>query len=152
LESIATQSLIPQEVVICDDRSTDGTIRIVQEFARQVPFRVRLEINDKNIGSTLNFERAIKLCQGDLIALCDQDDIWYPEKLAIVTRVLSQNPEVGYVFSDAELVDENGKALGATLWRSVGLTSGIIGQINPSSQFAALLRRSFVTGAAMCFR
>ena len=64
-----------------DDCSTDGTVQIVREFAAAASFPVRLESNEHNIGFVANFERAIGLCEGDLIDLSDQDDIWYPTRL-----------------------------------------------------------------------
>ena len=76
LESIGTQTRLPDELVICDDCSSDDTIRIIERFSASAPFAVRLEINTQNLGSTKNFEKAIRLCQGDLIALADQDDVW----------------------------------------------------------------------------
>lgn len=152
LESIAAQTLLPAELVICDDGSSDQTISIIQDFSRRASFRVRVEINQKNVGSTRNFEKAIQLCRGDLIALCDQDDIWHPEKLAVITKSFEEHAEAGYVFSDAELIDESGRPSCATLWHSVGFTGSAKHEFTSSSQVAALLKRSFVTGATMCFR
>src|SRR5882724_11959920 len=76
LESIAAQTRLPDELVICDDRSTDESVEIVRNFARHTPFSVRLEMNEENLGSTKNFEKSIGLCQGEIIALADQDDVW----------------------------------------------------------------------------
>src|SRR5947208_14214106 len=83
LESLAAQTRQPDELVVCDDRSTDSTPHIVEAFARAAPFPVRLEVNDRCLGSTKNFEHAILRCTGALIALSDQDDVWHPEKLAL---------------------------------------------------------------------
>ena len=81
LESVAAQTRPPSELVVCDDRSTDGTARLVEQFAARAPFPVRLFVNERNLGSTANFGRAVTLAEGDLVALCDQDDVWRPEKL-----------------------------------------------------------------------
>src|SRR4051794_15860948 len=83
LASVAAQTRTPDELIVCDDRSTDETVAIVQKFADSAPFRVRLHVNEENLGSTKNFERAVSLCEGDLIALCDQDDVWLPEARAL---------------------------------------------------------------------
>src|ERR1019366_197610 len=77
LASIGKQTRLPDELVVCDDSSTDRTVAIVREFAASVSFPVRVFENQRNLGSAANFERAIRLCDGDLIALSDQDDIWY---------------------------------------------------------------------------
>src|SRR5882762_9087557 len=81
LDSIAAQTRPPSELIVCDDNSLDETREIVAGFAASAPFPVRLGVNEQNLGSIRNFERAIKLCEGDLIALSDQDDVWLPEKL-----------------------------------------------------------------------
>ena len=81
LESIQQQSRLPDELVVCDDRSRDQTVAIVREFATSVSFPVVIVQNPETLGSSRNFEKAIRLCTGDLIALSDQDDIWYPNRL-----------------------------------------------------------------------
>ncbi|MBC7931137.1 MAG: glycosyltransferase, partial [Rubrivivax sp.] len=78
LASIAAQTRAPDELVVCDDRSRDETTSIVRRFAETAPFPVRLYVNEQNLGSTRNFEKAIGLCEGELIALSDQDDVWLP--------------------------------------------------------------------------
>lgn len=80
LESIFLQKMDFQELIICDDNSTDGTIKILQEYAN-LDIRVKLHLNSSNLGFKKNFEKAIGLCSGDYIALCDQDDIWLPNHL-----------------------------------------------------------------------
>src|SRR5690242_1846918 len=83
LESITAQTRLPDELVICDDRSADESLEIIRAFLDRPPFTVRLEINERNLGSTKNFEKAIGLCQGEIIALADQDDVWFPQKLEL---------------------------------------------------------------------
>ena len=92
LASIAQQTRLPEEMVVCDDCSSDSTPEIIEEFARTVPFPVRFFRNPQNLGSTKNFEKAIGLCTGDMIALCDQDDIWMPEKLARQAEMMERDP------------------------------------------------------------
>src|ERR671927_271278 len=89
LASIAAQTRPPDELVVCDDCSTDATLECIREFARTAPFPVRVVENEKNAGSTKNFERAVELCEGDFIALADQDDVWLPEKLQRLEEVLA---------------------------------------------------------------
>lgn len=74
LESIARQTLLPNELVVCDDCSSDETVEIIQDFSRNAPFSVRLMINENNLGFAKNFEKAITLCSGEIIVLSDQDD------------------------------------------------------------------------------
>ena len=149
LQSIATQSTLPDEVLICDDASSDQTREMVEQFAAHSPVPVRLLRNSTALGCTRNFERAIRLCAGEIIVLADQDDVWKPEKLAVMAEVFAANPGAGYVFSDAEMVNENGRPLGFSLWDTVGFKPR---SFIPSRQVAMLLQRNRVTGAAMAFR
>lgn len=152
LESIAGQSLLPDELVICDDGSTDATVQIVRRFASTAPFAVRLIQNAKTLGSRRNFEQSIGLCQGTLIALSDQDDIWHREKLARLSSALSEDPAVGGVFSDAELVDVKGRPTGGTLWKAVQFSpKWSDGQYN-DDLIEILMKRDVVTGATLMFR
>ena len=82
LASLEAQERRPDELVVCDDRSTDNTVSLLESFARTASFPVRIHINPINLGSTVNFDRAMRLCAGSLIAFCDQDDIWSPVHLS----------------------------------------------------------------------
>ena len=115
LKSIAEQTLLPCELIVCDDGSTDSTSEIVRIFAEAAPFPVRFIRNEQTLGSTNNFAKAVCLCRGDAIALCDQDDVWRKDKLERMAEVLDGEPEVGGVFSDASLVDENSQTLARVL-------------------------------------
>jgi hypothetical protein len=117
-----------------------------------MPFRTRLEVNAANLGSTANFARAIELCTGDVIALCDQDDVWLPHKLAALESALGRDPKAGFAFSDAEVVDENLRPLGYTLWQAIGFGRREQSEYRDSGAFEGLLRRYRVTGATMAFR
>ncbi|MEX0767748.1 MAG: glycosyltransferase, partial [Microthrixaceae bacterium] len=81
LQSLATQELLPDELVVQDDCSEDRTVELIRKFALAAPFPVRLEINSVRLGSTANFAEALMRCQGRFIALSDQDDVWYSVKL-----------------------------------------------------------------------
>jgi glycosyltransferase involved in cell wall biosynthesis len=152
LESIAGQTRLPDELIICDDLSSDESLEIIRTFARRAPFVVRAEINEKNLGSTKNFEKAMSLCREGVIALADQDDVWKPQKLGVIQKTLDEHPEAGYVFSDAEMLDERGVPTGRSLWESLGLRESFPGDFTSSRQFDVLLRRTVVTGATMALR
>lgn len=151
LQSIASQTLLPCELVVCDDRSTDDTVCLLTAFASKAPFPVRLFLNDDRLGPAKNFEKAIQLCEGAIIALADQDDVWRPNKLAKFAEVLSQQPENVYAFSDAEMVDGDGASLGYKLWDTIGFRKEL-GHFAGPGQLRILLRRNVITGAAMAFR
>lgn len=88
LESLASQSRQPFELVVCDDGSSDSTPQIIQMFAKTVSFPVRFYVNEVNLGFTANFLKAASLCTGDWIAFCDQDDYWMPQKIEKITLFL----------------------------------------------------------------
>lgn len=152
LESIEGQTRKPDELIVCDDHSRDNSLRIVEEFARNASFPVRIERNEKNLGSTGNFEKAIGLCRGETIALSDQDDVWRPRKLERLEAVLEADPEAGYAFSDADLVDEHLQPVGCRLWDSHGFQGELKERFLRGEQFRCLTRRFIVTGATMAFR
>jgi len=152
LDSIAGQTLPPDELVVCDDGSTDDTPGIVERFAGRARFPVRFERNPSTLGSTKNFERAIRLCTGELIATCDQDDVWLPEKLAISEAAFQTSPAPGLVFSDANVVDDALHPLGHTMWQSIHFRPRDQRRVRDGAAFEVLLRQWLVTGATMMFR
>ncbi|WP_181706846.1 glycosyltransferase [Chthonobacter rhizosphaerae] len=81
LASIRAQTLAPAELVVGDDGSTDGTMGILARFAEDAPFPVRILPPGGRLGYRLNFMRTAEACAGDLVAFCDQDDVWLPRKL-----------------------------------------------------------------------
>jgi len=81
LDSLAFQTLLPIELIISDDHSTDETLQIATSFSKCAPFPVRIYENDSRVGYRANFMRAAALAKGELVAFCDQDDVWMPEKL-----------------------------------------------------------------------
>lgn len=152
LQSIAAQTRPPDELVICDDQSSDATREIIANFAGSAPFQVQLHLNEQNLGSTKNFERAIGLCTGDIIALADQDDVWLPEKLRRIEDCFEREPRTGLVFTDAEVVDEKLKPLGYRLWQSVGFDETARRLVRNGRGLDVLLPGWTVTGATMAFR
>lgn len=90
LDSVINQSLDFSELIICDDNSTDSTLEILYEYAK-IDNRIKISINQRNIGFARNFEKAIKLCKCEYIALCDQDDVWMPDHLKILFENMENN-------------------------------------------------------------
>jgi glycosyltransferase involved in cell wall biosynthesis len=149
LESLAAQTRLPDELVVNDDQSTDdGTREIVAAFTRTAPFPVRLSVNEKTLGSKQNFAKAIDLCRGDIIFLCDQDDVWGPDKLARIEETFRLQPETGLVFSDAEVVSED---LVPMRHLADDFNSECRAQLREGRAFHALLHNYLVTGATMAF-
>jgi glycosyltransferase involved in cell wall biosynthesis len=100
LDSLSGQSRLPDEVVVCDDCSRDGTVKILEEFAATAPFVMRIVANEKNVGYVENFSKALELCTGDIIFLCDQDDVWLPNKLVAMEEYFERHPLVQLAIHD----------------------------------------------------
>ncbi|MGA9588089.1 MAG: glycosyltransferase family 2 protein [Terracidiphilus sp.] len=151
LESIALQTRLPCELVVCDDRSTDDTLAILKRFQSEAPFPVKVIQNSQRLGSTRNFDQAIGLARGRFIALSDQDDRWAPTKLERLSVALEENPFLGGVFSDANLVDGDGRQTGLRLFAQHGFTAAKQRDF-VACPTATLLKHDVVTGATLVFR
>ncbi len=151
LASIAAQTRLPDDVVICDDGSRDASVSIARAFAERSPFEVQVHVNPQNVGFVANFAGAISRCSGDLTALSDQDDVWRYDKLERLEQALDQAPGAAAAFSNATLIDGDSRPLPGSLWEAVGFDAG------RQASFAAeplreLLRRNVVTGGALLLR
>lgn len=104
LRSIADQTEPPDELVVCDDVSTDGTLRVLADFARGSAFPVRVHVNERRLGYRANFMNAAARCDSDLIFFCDQDDVWLAHKVASVRAAFS-DPETLLAYHNAAVVD-----------------------------------------------
>lgn len=104
LDSVINQSLDFSELIICDDKSTDSTLEILREYANN-DNRIKIFINEDNIGFKNNFERAIKLCKSEYIALCDQDDVWMPDHLKILFENIENN---NLICGNSQIIDSKG--------------------------------------------
>jgi hypothetical protein len=152
LNSFSCQTQLPDELIVCDDGSTDGTMDLLAEYAATAPFVVAIYSNPSNLGSTHNFARAVNLCRGDIVFLSDQDDVWRPDKVHTVTTAFARYPTSGLVFSNAKLVDSSRKPLGKQLWRSVGIELSGSSSVELMDLFPLLCHEYLVTGATLAFR
>lgn len=146
------QTRLPDDVLVCDDGSKDATLDLLEDFKGKAPFPVRVVRNKQNLKMTKNFEKCIGLCSGDFIVPCDFDDAWYPDKLEVLLRTLQDNPDAGYVCSDAALMDENGKPISGSLLSRLGFQF-LKGRSFPATiEVATLLKKNIVWGSAMMMR
>lgn len=147
LQSIITQTVMPDEIIVCDDCSQDSTVDIVRNVLEDYKGRWQLVCNQKNLGYRKNFEKAIGLCQGDIIFLSDQDDVWDANKISIMKPVFD-DPKVVLAFHDAELVDERLRALAPSFWETMHFDSKLF----KKGDFRHIFAHNVMQGAACCFR
>lgn len=101
LDSIRTQTLLPDEVLIYDDRSTDGTYEYVQKYIDRYNLHTwKAHRNKENKGYSLNFSDAIDAAKGELIFLCDQDDIWHSDKIEKMSKIMEENSQIELLASN----------------------------------------------------
>ncbi len=104
LDSLVSQSYRSLEILVVDDCSKDHTLAILKQYEEKHP-NFKVYQNDQNLGYIKNFEKAISLSNGDYIALCDQDDIWHPNK---IERQLSAIGNYSLIYHDSEFITEGG--------------------------------------------
>lgn len=114
LESFRRQDRLPDELVVSDDASVDDTLSILESFAAEAPFEVRVRSNPANVGFAQNFSSALSMCTGDLVFLSDQDDYWFPTKLETIGRLAETDTRSQVFINDAELTDEDLDPTGLT--------------------------------------
>lgn len=107
LDSIMNQTIVPNEVIVSDDNSSDDTNKILNEYEKRYPEYITVLNNDINIGYIKNFWLAISKATGDFIFLSDQDDIWYPTKVETMVEIMKKNNNILALSASYELIDKN---------------------------------------------
>ena len=143
IDSIIMQSISDWELIVCDDCSSDNTVSILFDFA-QKDSRIHIFKNEKNIGFKKNFEKAISLCNGEFIALCDQDDVWTENHLECLYENLADNV---LVCSNVTFTDSKGISLHRNLKPDTYYVSS-----DKEKQFLQLLHNNYVQGCTCLFK
>jgi glycosyltransferase involved in cell wall biosynthesis len=156
LTSILGQTHKIDEIVICDDNSSDDTPAIIEAFRQQYPGIITFHRNVQNIGAIRNFENAISLCQNEIIFLSDQDDIWRNDKVEIMVNAFLENKDALLIFSNAAIIDSEGNATNKVLWSTLNPPFDNITRNKWRNNRLAfedlLLNENKVTGATVAFR
>jgi glycosyltransferase involved in cell wall biosynthesis len=153
IRSVLEQSHPVNEIVLSDDASIDDTIgvvaRVLEAHNASVATPVRLVVleNDQALGVVKNFEQAIGATTGDLVALCDQDDVWLTDRIERLVGEFAARPDLVLVHSNARLIEETGEPLGYSLFDALEVTDATKHAINSGRAFRELLHRNVVTGA-----
>lgn len=151
LESILAQTVRPDQLVVADDGSTDGTLdvlRPVLEAAIASGVSVVVLPGEGRLGVSKNFERALERCDGDVVFLSDQDDRWHPDHVSDLVATLAEEDAL-LVHADAQLIDDAGDPLEGGLFRSLVLTSKERAAMEAGDYLPVLVRRNVVTGATV---
>ena len=146
LLSIMGQTQKIDELVICDDNSSDNTVEIIKDVLGKSDVKFKIIKNDIQKGVTKNFENALINCSGDIIFLSDQDDVWIENKVELMCKEMKNKEDALLFFTDAYLVDENLNKLDKTLWEKIGIED------NYSFNVLGFLGKRFVTGATVAIR
>lgn len=152
LQSILDQTVLPDEIVIRDDGSTDATLAICREFQAKSQVPVRILPSDRQLGVAGNFFTCAKACQSDIILFCDQDDVWLPERIARFRAAFQEFPEAHAILSDALIVDEKLQPTGQMLWSSHFFTAAEQKIVQQGRAVDILARHVFVTGSALAIQ
>ncbi|MEC5398145.1 glycosyltransferase family 2 protein [Uliginosibacterium sp. H1] len=122
LDSVLSQLGEGDELVVSDDGSTDATLEIISGLADP---RVRQVGDGRRRGYVGNFERALQSARGELVFLCDQDDIWAPEKLRRMRAAFAARPDVAMAHHERRLIDAEGSDLGPGPRLGDGVAAGL---------------------------
>ena len=110
ISSIRSQTVPVDQIIISDDSSSLSHVELLRKLAKKYPEIILIE-NSINKGITKNFEAALYECHGEIIFLCDQDDIWLPNKVERTIKEFHQQPNCNLILSDAFLFFSNEKAI-----------------------------------------
>lgn len=109
ISSVLAQSVSNWELIVIDDGSQDGTQQIVADFTRKDP-RVRLMVNEENMGVAKSRNRGLDVCCGEYVALLDSDDYWQPNMLEKMIAC-AQSTQADIIYCSYAIVDENRKKI-----------------------------------------
>lgn len=147
LDSLRAQSHRIDELIVVDDASSDDTLAMLEADANDVASRVTIDRRDSNVGPAQNFSQALHCARGELVFLCDQDDVWAPRKVERVIEWFRRLPEVDLFQHDGALIGADGKQIAGSLYGRLGAT-----RAEGADLFLQLLRRNLVPGCSIAAR
>ncbi|WP_282033716.1 glycosyltransferase [Metabacillus indicus] len=149
LNSIYQQTHSPNEVVIYDDRSNDNTVSIINNFIKERKLNNWfLFINRENKGWQRNFIDAMKKVSGEIIFLCDQDDIWFEDKIENMVQVMKKNHNIKCLSGNIVTIDDSGELFENKNGYIVGNNTNKVTKVNFNKKFNAIT----LLGCTMCLR
>jgi hypothetical protein len=140
VESVLKELLPEDELIVVDDGSTDRSVVLLDSINSSA---IRILKNDFNLGVIGTFERGLRYVIGEIVFLCDQDDVWLPGKRATIVAAFENDPELSIVVSDAEIIDGEGRVTSPSFMTTRGGFAG---------GFFSTLWRNRYLGCAMAMR
>ncbi|MBQ0066082.1 MAG: glycosyltransferase [Firmicutes bacterium] len=158
LDSILHQTLPVDEIILCDDGSSDQTLSLVREYIEKNNCtKIKWIQNDKNLGYKYNFKKAMMHCYGDFVFLSGQDDTWLENKVETMIHTMKNRKEIKVLASSFEYINAQGQPLKkreGNTYNNDGLYHRQVLENNmciPVS-FKELLRENYFQGASLCIR
>ena len=150
LESLAVQTMPADEVIICDDCSTDETVGLCLDFIERNSLSGwRVITNGENVGYCRNFYRALEAAHGDYIFFCDQDDVWYSEKIETTIAEMQKRPEILMLSTRYRLINGAGEEDATlTVPHFSAKFDGSIDNVTVES----LIGHSYIRGCSLCMK
>ena len=136
LESIYAQTIAPDEVIICDDNSTDQTVSLIKNFIKEHELEDtwKLYCNEENKGYPGNFYYAGSLCTKEVVFLSDQDDVWHKEKIERMCEALEESC-AQVVCCKFSLMDADGNSVHTAMAPTKSNESGTLRQVSAADVF-----------------
>lgn len=136
LLSLLQQQRAPEEVLIYDDGSDDGTLDEIRSFIRENGLtNWKLQVNTERKGWKRNFMDGMRQAQGELLFPCDQDDIWYPQKLQEMEAAMEENPQILLLACDYHVVYEPGALRAKIYQKTEAEKNGLVAKYNFTTHF-----------------
>ncbi len=147
LLSIYNQSHPVDEVVICDDGSTDQTVALVKSFILKYSLsNWHIVVNETNLGFSSNFLSAVRKTTGDIVFLCDQDDVWNDNKVEVMSSVMRSDQSICSLSSQYSTIDSDGRIIDDEVLQFKFAKNEIMAEI----PVEYMIGSSAVRGCTMC--
>ena len=134
LSSIVSQSVPPAEIILVDDGSVDATVVIAERILKTFQGHVQIEVHEKRLGVNKTFMQALSLSTQQIIVFCDQDDVWYSQRLKNIQKKFRAERN-DLLLTNAH-IEENGRLTDRTLF----------GHLPPSAGFLSNLAKNHFVG------